>query len=309
MATSLKSEISYDNSIYDKTNSIAGISYDDITDMRGVVDYGNLFQFAPYESGYSLIAVINGPAFVKDVPPSLDYFKGLQKAFIKIIENEFRGLDGIDDITSDTMEITDGVTTMSLLSKINQTTNSQISMRFFEKTGATITKYISTYLRLIRDPKTQAKTYGGAIKVDSTRKEYGPQKEVFNFLYIVTDATMLHVEKAFLILNAQPTTAAYSDLYNSEKGTIENKEITVQFNCFVVDGAAVNLAAINYLKELVNNQESTKPGMININSWNFDWSISGLDKATGANTPTATIGQLTVDRTKSANSVTKSITT
>lgn len=309
MATNLNNEIKYDESIYDETNSIEGISYDDITDMRGVVDYGNLFQFAPYESGYSLIAVINGPAFAKDVP--LDYFQKLQKAFIKIIENEFRGLDGIDDITSDTMEITDGITTMSLLSKINQTTNSQISMRFFEKTGATITKYISTYLRLIRDPKTQAKTYGGAITVDSTRKEYGPQKEVFNFLYIVTDATMLHVEKAFLILNAQPTTAAYSDLYNSEKGTIENKEITVQWNCFVVDGAAVNLAAVNYLKELVNNQETLDKnnGKININSWNFDWSISGLDAATGENTPTATISQLKVDPEAAANYVTKSITT
>lgn len=300
-------------SIYDETNSIAGISYGDITDMRGVVDYGNLLQFAPYESGYSLIAVINGPTFVDKVPKELDYFKKLQKAFIKIIENEFRGLDGIDDITSDTMEITDGVTTMSLLSKINQTTNSQIQMRFFEKTGATITKYISTYLRLIRDPKTQAKTYGGGINVDSTRSDYGPQKEVFNFLYIVTDATLLHVEKAFLILNAQPTTAAYSDLYNSEKGTIENKEITVQFNCFIVDGAAVNLAAVNYLAALVNNTEniSKNDGKININSWNFDWSISGLAKASNAeaNVPTATISQLTVAPGRSATYTTRSINT
>ncbi len=286
------------NGPYDDTNSIEGISYDNITDMRGVVDYGNLLQFAPYESGYSLIAVINGPTFVNMTPKDghdgvPQYFKDLQRSFIKIIENEFRGLDGIDDITSDTMEITDGVTTMSLLSKVNQTTNSQISMRFFEKTGATITKYISTYLRMIRDPKTQAKTYGGAISASSTRADYGPQKEVFNFLYIVTDATLLHVEKAFLILNAQPTTAAYSDLYNSEKGTIENKEITVQFNCFIVDGAAVNLAAANYLSAMVNNQQSMEKGKVNINSWNFNWSISGLTKA-GKNMPTIEDLQVTV---------------
>ena len=259
--------------VYDDSYSINGVKADQITDMRGVIDYGNLMQFAPYESGYSFIAVINGPAFGKSGGGAPESFVELQKSFIKIIENEFRGLDGIDDITSDTMEITDNITSMSLISKVNQTTNSQLSMRFFEKTGATITKYIADYLRYIRDPKTQAKTYGGAIKANWTRDQYGPHKEVFNMLYIVTDATCLHVEKAFLLLNAQPTTASFGELYNTEKGAIENKEVTVTWNCFVVDGKLVNQAAATYLAYMVNNG-ANQAGKININSWDFDWSIS-----------------------------------
>ena len=241
--------------------------------MRGVIDFGNLFQFAPFESGYSFITVINGPrmATMKDMDAN---FKSLQDSFISIIENEFRGLDGIDDITSDTMEITDNISTLSLIGKVNQSTSSQITMRFFEKTGALITKYIATYLRFIRDPKTQAKTYGGNISYSTSQAEIGPAQEVFNMLYIVTDSTCLHIEKAFLLLNAQPTSAGYSELYNTEKGQIETKEITVNWNCFVVDGKRVNKVAKTYLDNIINNGV-VEDGKININSWNMNWTISG----------------------------------
>ena len=263
--------------IHNSDGTIPTLKPSNITDMRGVIDYGNLYQFAPYESGYSFIAVINGPAFVHNANFKDTNFKDKQEAFIKIIENEFRGLDGIDDITSDTMEITDNITSMSLISKVNQTTNSQITMRFYEKTGAAITKYIADYLRYIRDPKTQAKTYGGSINTDTKQDEYGPHKEVFNMLYIVTDSTCLHVEKAFLLLNAQPTTASLSELYNFDKGSIESKEITVTWNCFVVDGVNVNKAAVAYLANIIKT-DSNQGGKININSWDFKWSISNGEK-------------------------------
>ena len=276
-------------------------------DMRGVIDYGNLYQFAPFEGGYSFIAVINGPRFItnklnnftiyKDLDnnqltePLFDgtEIKTLQDTFISIIENEFRGLDGIEDITSDTMEITDNISTMSLISKVTQTTNSQLSMRFFEKTGALITKYIATYLRYIRDTKTEAKTYGGKITPSTPQAAYGPAQEVFNMLYVVTDSTCLHVEKAFLILNAQPTQASLSELYNTEKGQIETKEITVNWNCFVVDGDAINKVAAAYLEKLIK-YEGNPDGKVNINSWDMDWSISGTGSGDNSKTTIKQLG-------------------
>ena len=260
---------------YGSDGVVSPIASSQNVDMRGVVDYGDLYQFAPYESGYSFISVINGPRFVTQLFQG-EPLEELQKSFINIVENEFRGLDGIEDITSDTMEITDNISTMSLIGKVNQSTSSQITMRFFEKTGALITKYISTYLRYIRDPKTQAKTYGGAINYKTPQKSYGPAQEVFNMLYMVTDSTCLHIEKAFLLLNAQPTTAGYSELYNTEKGQIETKEITVNWNCFVVDGATINKVAAVYLEKLIKTNSNTD-GKVDINSWNTDWSISGID--------------------------------
>ena len=266
-------------------------SADSYMDLRGVVDFGNLIQFAPYESGYCFLAVINGPAMM-NVPDTLDHRKELQDAFIKILEQEFKGLDGIEDITSDTMDITDNISTLTLISKVVQNTNGQISMRFTEKSGSLITKYISTFLRFIKDPKTQAKTYGGLIGYGPGQQDPetypGFHKEVFNMLYIVTDATCLNVEKAFLMLNMQPTQAGLGELYNTERGEIGTKEVTVTFNSFTIDGKMPNKIAKEYLKALINTTDTFESGKINVNSWNYDWSFSngnGMIKKVSGLTP------------------------
>lgn len=267
----------------------ATISYDDkskkpymaseYADMRGIVDFGNLIQFAPYEKGYAFLAVINGAGFMDF--ETTDNRKQLQEAFIKILEQEFKGLDGIDDITSETMEITDNISTLALISKVNQPTNNQVSMRFTEKSGSLITKYISTFLRFLKDPRTQAKTYGGiAVSQANPTNKVGLvpsfDKEIFNMVYIITDSSCLNVEKAFLVMNAQPTTAAYSDLYNVEKGDIASVEVTVQFNAFTVDGYYANDIAQKYLDAVVCNSidNDAAAGKINVNSWKKDWTIS-----------------------------------
>lgn len=265
---------------------------DSYQDLRGVVDFGNLIQFAPYEGGYCFLGVINGPAFMNEANQA-DHRDELQKAFIKILEQEFKGLDGIEGISTETMEISDEITSMSLISKVVQNTNCQVSMRFTEKSGSLLTKYISTFLRFIKDPKSQAKTYGGLIGYGPGQKSPetypGFHMEVFNMLYVVTDSTCLNVEKAFLLLNAQPTTAAYDELYNASKGQIEIKELSVPFNCFVVDGKIPNKIAQEYLKTLVNTTDTFEKGKINVNSWNYDWSFAN------GNGQIKKVGDLSVD--------------
>ena len=114
-------------------------------------------------------------------------------------------------------------------------------------------------------------------------------KKLVNMLYIVTDSTCLHVEKAFLLLNAQPTSAGYSELYNTEKGQIETKEITVNWNCFVVDGDAINKVAAAYLEKLIK-YEGNPDGKVNINSWDMDWSISGTGSGDNSKTTIKQLG-------------------
>lgn len=265
---------------------------DSYADMRGVVDFGNLAQFAPYQTGYCFLAVINGPAMM-NTDKMGDGRDKLQAAFIKILENEFKGLSGIDDISADTMDISDNITTLSLISKTTQATNGQISMNFTEKSGSLITKYISTYLRFVNDSKTEAKHYGGLIGFGENQEDPatypGFHKEVFNMLYVITDATCLNVEKAFLILNAQPTTASFSDLYNTNRGDIDKVDLSVNFNAFVVDGKIPNKIAQEYIKALVNTTETFEAGKINVNSWNYDWSYAA------SNGTIKNIGSLTVD--------------
>ena len=269
-----------------------------LSQKGGVWDLTNYLQFTPYESGYCFLGVISSPICmtyklddrgITINPDNSTYNALLQEAFVKMLENEFRGIDGIEDITSETVDITDNISTMSLISKINLQSSGTFTMRFTEKSGSLITKYISRYLKCIRDPKTRAKTYGGILKPENITGGNGKEgsridpsinKEVFNFLYVITDSTCLRVEKAFLILNAQPTTAAYSELYNVERGNIEIKELSVPFNGYIVDGKSVNKIAKSYINTLINltidHDSINNRNKINLNSENFGYSINGV---------------------------------
>ena len=241
---------------------------------KGVWDLTNLYQFAPYEAGYCMLAVLNSPSFmrtnVNGESSHYSYNALLQEAFVKMLENEFKGLDGIEDITTDTMEFTDGISTVSRISKVNQPLQQNISMRYTEKTGTLISKYLSTYLKTIKDPRTQVKTYA-TTSGDAVLG--GFHKEVFNMLYIITDSTCLRVEKAFLLLNAFPTSAPYSDEFNMERGSIESKEITINFTANVIDGAQANKIAKAYIRTLVNLSVNHNGNKINLNSSDFDYSF------------------------------------
>ena len=89
------------------------------------------------------------------------------------------------------------------------------------------------------------------------------------------DSTCLNIEKAYLILNAQPTEASYGDLYNVNKGDISTKDVSVTFNAFVIDGKIPNKIALAYMRSMVNTGSFAK-GKINTNSYEMDWSISGI---------------------------------
>lgn len=237
-----------------KARSIAEYSM-----MRGVTDFSNASQFNLFESGYSHLCVITKPKFLKMLAESGADGKGadadvdrLLNTFCYILEYEFKGLDGIEDITADSLEVTDGISTLNVVGKVNKQSASEITMNFTEKSGSVITNFLRYYLEGIKDPRTQAKTYHGLIK--NGRLAGGFENEVFNLLYIVTDNTMLGLEKAYLLCNAWPTKVPTS-IYNSEKGSIEKKDIDLSWQCFVIDGPEVDQRALKCLA-YINEQDA-----------------------------------------------------
>ena len=99
---------------------------------------------------------------------------------------------------------------------------------------------------------SQAKTYHGLIK--NNILEPGPENEVFTMMYYVTDNTMLRIERAVLLCNCQLTTARLSDILNSSKGEISNRETTIEWNCFPVMGYEVDKAANKLLRDITGVQ-------------------------------------------------------
>ena len=210
--------------------------------MRGVTDFTNAAQFNLFESGYDHLYVIGMPKWIEDFPD--DDVKKMADTFKYILEYEFKGLDGIDDINTDKLEVTDGVSTMNVIGKVTKQSSAEVTMSFTEKSGSVITNFIKFYLEGIKDPRTQAKTYHGLIRSGAIWG--GFENEVFTLLYVVTDNTMLQLEKAYLLCNAWPTTAR-TNIYNVTKGEIDKKDIDVVFECFVLDGPDVDKRARDIL--------------------------------------------------------------
>ena len=226
------------------------------TAFRGVTDFTQIGQFAQFESGYSFLSVISMPRFMEELGKQDTDIKSLVDSFKHMLEYEFRGLDGLPDLQGETYEITDGINTQRLINKVTFDTAATVTSNYFEKTGGLISKFCELYLTGIKDKMTEAKTYHGLIK--NGILEPGPENEVFTCLYYVTDNTMLRIERAVLLANCQFTTSRLSDILNSTRGDINNKEISLEWNCFPIMGYEVDKAAASMLQDITGVQVTTQ---------------------------------------------------
>lgn len=261
--------------------------------MRGVTDFSNLQQWDLYEKGYPFLCVVSIPQFLRDLAGKDDNIKIIVNNYVHILENDFRGIDNIDNITGESNgEITNGIRNIQLINKVTKASNSNFSLQYYERSGSILTKAHELYLTGIKDPDTQVKHYHGLIddwvfnKHDTpSGKDPGPHQECFTFMYFLTDNTMTKIERAFLIAACQPTTANYSDLYSGNKGDIQFAEISLSFNGFFINNDFVYQKAEDMLLAMRNPRNLTDSRII-VDSNNFKYSaIADAGVTSGFSTP------------------------
>ena len=244
--------------------------------FRGTTDWTQLQQFDLYEKGYPYLVLVSVPDFLNKMANQDPEVKKLLESYKHIIEYEFTGFDspGIDDITSDTMEITNGMQGINVLGKTTMTGGTAFSMTYRERAGGTLSKMHELYLRSVRDPATGFKTYNGLIGPEDDNKsiirpsDVSFQKETFSFLYMHTDPTGLELEQAIYWIGAWPTTANLTQFADAKRGDIQFSEVSVEYQGFPLRGAAINRKA----KEILNWMNSTSNKMmVHRNSWDYDY--------------------------------------
>lgn len=247
---------------------------------RGTTDFTQLRQFDMYESGYPYLVLVSIPTFLEKMAEADQNVQLIVNDYKHIIENEFLGFDsGLTNIEAETGEITNGIQSMNLITKVNAPSASTFSATYREKAGAPITKMHELYLRCIRDPATTFKTYNGMIGFGSDQIrpwEAGFENETFSFLYMHTDNTGLLLERAVYWVGCQPTSAQL-EIYNGRKGEVQFQELSVEYNGFPLMGEAINSQAYKILNWM--NSESNK-NMVTRNSWNYAYEGIG-DTANG----------------------------
>ena len=95
------------------------------------------------------------------------------------------------------------------------------------------------------DSSTSTETVGIAVSA----MEAGFENEIFKFMYIVTDNTLLGLEKAVYLAAAQLTSVPF-EIYTGTKGTYEFKDISVEFNAYPVMCRQVNARANALLQHI-----------------------------------------------------------
>lgn len=246
--------------------------------MRGVTDFSNLEQWDLYEKGYPFLCVVSIPQFLKDLSAKDPKIALIVNNYVHILENDFRGIDNIDNITGESgAEITNGIRSIQLINKVTKASNSNFTLQYYERSGSILTKAHELYLTGIKDPDTQVKHYHGLIddwvfygknENNISGQDPGPHQECFTFMYFVTDNTMTKIERAFLIAACQPTTANFGDLYSGSKGDIQFVEIGLSFNGFFINNDYVYQKAADMLLAMRNPSNLTDSRII-VDSNNF----------------------------------------
>lgn len=239
---------SVDNNMFSSLMSTRDLSK--FTLMRGVTDYANLEAYNLYESSYSFLVLVQVPEFMKRLCDQNSEYKKMFDTYCHILEYDFRGLSGIDNITAETGELTNGISNVEIINKVTMQAASSFTMRYFERHGSVITRTHELFLRGIKDPRTQVKHYNGLIP--KGLMEPGYENEVFSFMYLVCDNTLMNLEKCIYIVAAQPTGAQW-DIYNSEKGSIEFKELDVEFKGYPIVGRKINEKGKEFLDWIRQN--------------------------------------------------------
>ena len=246
--------------------------------MRGVTDFSNLEQWDLYEKGYPFLCVVSIPQYLRDLASYDENAKTIINNYVHILENDFRGIDNVDNITGEPNgEITNGIRSIQLINKVTKASNSNFTLQYYERSGSILTKAHELYLTGIKDPDTQVKHYHGLIDAwvfngtpSISGKDPGPHQECFTFMYFLTDNTMTKIERAFLIAACQPTTANFSDLYTGNKGDISFAEISLPFNGFFINNDYVYQKAHAMLLAMRNPKNLTSTRII-VDSNNFKY--------------------------------------
>ena len=248
--------------------------------MRGVPDFGCLVQFNPYETGYAAFIICDLPVFIKALAKHNSSYNKLIQNWAHIIEYEFKSFDGLDDITGETMQLGDDLNSINVINKVNMQSASDFTLTYDEKSGSPLTKFAKLYLTGIKDPRTQVKTYHGLIMKGIV--EPGFENEVFTFLFIATDSTMLNVEYATLLIGCQLNSCETS-MYNYTKGDINKKEVSVKFSGYPITSKQIDWVAQDMLSYLITDgisnvgSDAHAARQIWVNSNNFTY--TGTDKA------------------------------
>ena len=193
----------------------------------------NIDQMDPLRKNFARLFILRLPRF-------MELMDAVASKRIKHLnELGFVGVDGIQNTTMETEEITGGYAAnkFKIPSIVKDETDS-ITIKMYEFSGSPIREYIDTWMTGIADPLTGLSHYHGLLSDDCTFKASNHTMEM---IYVSTDPTGREngIEYACLIANMMPTEVK-KDHFNFEPGDHGAVQIDIPFTATRYESPQIN---------------------------------------------------------------------
>lgn len=227
-----------------------------------------LNQYDPLRGGFVRVFMTRVPAFLDALCKTDPIFSSKLKKFKHIIEYAHTSVDGMDDITLTTNNMTGGYAGRSVeLPNIATDSASDLSIKVYELGGSPVREMLQMWISGMSDINSGLATYHQTL--DPNHENYLERKQSNQTAEIVvvnTDSSGLDVENVALFANVFPKSIPFSH-FNYESGTHSLAEININF------------AATRYMSPLINDLGKTLLTKYNIlmNSLNFHHGYASED--------------------------------
>lgn len=211
----------------------------------------NIDQLDPLRTNFVRIFITRLPRFMTKM--DMDACK----RFKHLCEMGFVGIDGIQNTTMDTEEVTGGYAgnRFKIPGVVKDDTDS-VTIKLYEFSGSPIREFIDTWMTGISDPLTGLSHYHGYISDTCTFKASNHTMEMF---YVATDPTGREdgIEYACMFANMMPTEVK-KDHFNFEPGSHPAVQIDVPFTANRYESPQINeiakalLAKYKILRDYLN---------------------------------------------------------
>ena len=210
-----------------------------------------LKAYDPLKTGYARLFITRLPVFMDAIMPTQG------KKFKHLLEYGFTGVDGIQNLSMDTEQITGGYAANSfdIGTQAKDETN-EITVKLYEFAGSPVREYLDTWMTGISDPRTGLGHYHGCVykndyaniigqdPANVTPLKYTQANHTMEAVYVVTDPTgaSTGIEFACLLTNMMPKTVK-KDHFNYTSGQHSIVEMDVPFTAVKYESSSVNALA------------------------------------------------------------------
>ena len=210
------------------------------------VSLKNIDQFDPLRTGYSRLFILRLHRFMEEIDKANS--TSLSKRFKHLVEFGFTRIDGVQDTTLETEDISGGYTGKKFqVPTITRDETDAVTITCYEFSGSPIRQYIDTWMTGISDPLTGHAHYHGIM---SSTVQFKASNHIMECIYVVTDPTGHEdgIEYACMFSNMMPKSVKKSH-FNYEAGSHPAVPVDLEFTATRYESPQINEIAYALIKK------------------------------------------------------------